>query len=150
MSRSAAPAAGKLYLDVRADNTPALTLYEALGFEILDGDVEQNWVILKSGEAKIGLFQGMFEEDLLTFNPSDARVLEAALKEAQKIEQMQRSADSLAATTKLGMSEMQAELDRMERIAFWLDAYNALVVHQIVEDPAFRTFLAGQGSVHYG
>ena len=34
----------------------------------------------------------------------------------QKIEQMQRSADSLAATTKLGMSEMQAELDRMERL----------------------------------
>lgn len=59
----------------------SLAFYEALGFEKLDGDVEQNWLILKSGEAKIGLFQGMFEEDLLTFNPSDARALEKALKD---------------------------------------------------------------------
>ena len=63
------------------DIRKSLAFYEALGFETLDGDVEQNWLILKSGEAKIGLFQGMFDDDLLTFNPSDARVLEQALKD---------------------------------------------------------------------
>lgn len=43
--------------------------YEKLGFKDLGGDVEQNWVILKNGDHIIGLFQGMFEKNILTFNP---------------------------------------------------------------------------------
>jgi lactoylglutathione lyase len=43
--------------------------YEKLGFEVLMGDVSQNWLILKNGEHVIGLFQGMFEKNILTFNP---------------------------------------------------------------------------------
>ena len=43
--------------------------YEKLGFEKLDGNEEQNWLIMKNGDAKIGLFQGMFESNILTFNP---------------------------------------------------------------------------------
>ena len=43
--------------------------YEKLGFEPLGGDPEQNWLILKNGDHVIGLFQGMFEENILTFNP---------------------------------------------------------------------------------
>ena len=43
--------------------------YEKLGFEKLDGDEEQNWLIMKNGDAKIGLFQGMFDKNILTFNP---------------------------------------------------------------------------------
>ena len=43
--------------------------YEKLGFSILGGDQEQNWLILKNGDAVIGLFQGMFEKNTLTFNP---------------------------------------------------------------------------------
>ena len=43
--------------------------YEALGFEPFHGDVSQNWLILKNGEHVIGLFQGMFERNGLTFNP---------------------------------------------------------------------------------
>lgn len=43
--------------------------YEALGFEPFHGDVSQNWVILKNGDHVIGLFQGMFERNGLTFNP---------------------------------------------------------------------------------
>ncbi|MEM8862407.1 MAG: VOC family protein [Chloroflexota bacterium] len=43
--------------------------YEKLGFEKLGGDIEQNWLILKNGEHVIGLFQGMFESNILTFNP---------------------------------------------------------------------------------
>jgi len=43
--------------------------YEKLGFEEFGGDISQNWLILKNGEHVIGLFQGMFEKNMLTFNP---------------------------------------------------------------------------------
>ena len=43
--------------------------YEKLGFEQFAGDPSQNWVILKNGSTVIGLFQGMFEKNMLTFNP---------------------------------------------------------------------------------
>jgi len=43
--------------------------YEKLGFTVLGGEIEQNWLILKNGECVIGLFQGMFDKNILTFNP---------------------------------------------------------------------------------
>ena len=43
--------------------------YEKLGFEFFAGDVSQNWAILRNGDTVIGLFQGMFEKNSLTFNP---------------------------------------------------------------------------------
>lgn len=43
--------------------------YEKLGFAVFGGDQDQNWLILKNGAHVIGLFQGMFEGNLLTFNP---------------------------------------------------------------------------------
>ncbi|MCX2864664.1 VOC family protein [Paucibacter sp. PLA-PC-4] len=43
--------------------------YEKLGFKTWGGDASQNWLILKNGEHVIGLFQGMFERNMLTFNP---------------------------------------------------------------------------------
>ena len=43
--------------------------YEKLGFSKLAGDLERNYLIMKSGETLIGLFQGMFEGNILTFNP---------------------------------------------------------------------------------
>lgn len=43
--------------------------YQKLGFEILGGDETQNWLILKNRQHVIGLFQGMFEQNILTFNP---------------------------------------------------------------------------------
>lgn len=52
--------------------------YEKLGFTIFGGNQEQNWLIMKNGSTVIGLFQGMFEGNLLTFNPgwdSDAQEL---------------------------------------------------------------------------
>ena len=53
--------------------------YEKLGFTVFGGDPTQNWLILKNGDHTIGLFQGMFEENILTFNPgwdSHARPLD--------------------------------------------------------------------------
>src|SRR5215208_3385336 len=43
--------------------------YEKLGFTVFTGDASQNWLIMKNGDAIIGLFQGMFERNMLTFNP---------------------------------------------------------------------------------
>ena len=43
--------------------------YEKLGFKPFGGDISQNWLILKNGDHTIGLFQAMFEKNILTFNP---------------------------------------------------------------------------------
>ena len=43
--------------------------YEKFGFTVFGGDPSQNWLILKNGHHAIGLFQGMFEKNILTFNP---------------------------------------------------------------------------------
>jgi catechol 2,3-dioxygenase-like lactoylglutathione lyase family enzyme len=43
--------------------------YEKFGFKVFGGDASQNWLILKNGDHTIGLFQGMFERNMLTFNP---------------------------------------------------------------------------------
>lgn len=45
------------------------SFYEDLGFQILGGNIDQNWLIMKNGDSVIGLFQGMFEKNILTFNP---------------------------------------------------------------------------------
>lgn len=69
------------------------TFYESLGFEALGGDITQNWLIMKNESTVIGLFQGMFEKNILTFNPgwnqnaesldsfTDIRDLQKKLKE---------------------------------------------------------------------
>ena len=68
------------------------SFYEKLGFQVFAGDAAQNWLIMKNGDHTIGLFQGMFEKNILTFNPgwdqngkmlnsfTDVRDLQRALK----------------------------------------------------------------------
>lgn len=79
--------------------------YEKLGFEVFHGDAAQNWLILKNGDHVIGLFQGMFEKNILTFNPgwdsnaqelesfTDVRELQRQLK-AQGVELAQEADES--------------------------------------------------------
>ena len=43
--------------------------YEKLGFTMRAGALDQNWVVMKNGPHIIGLFQGMFDKNMLTFNP---------------------------------------------------------------------------------
>lgn len=53
--------------------------YEKLGFTVFHGDMAQKWLIMKNGDTVIGLFQDMFERNILTFNPGwdhDAQALE--------------------------------------------------------------------------
>lgn len=68
--------------------------YEKLGFTVFMGDQSQNWLIMKNGEHAIGLFQGMFDNNILTFNPgwdsnaqplkdfTDIRALQRRLKDS--------------------------------------------------------------------
>ena len=68
--------------------------YEKLGFEVVGGDASQNWLIMRNSGHTIGLFQGMFEKNILTFNPgwddeaqpvgefTDVRELQRRLKTA--------------------------------------------------------------------
>lgn len=60
------------------DIAASRAFYEALGFTVWGGNQAQHWLILKSGGCVIGLFQGLFEGNMLTFNPgwdSDANTL---------------------------------------------------------------------------
>jgi predicted lactoylglutathione lyase len=79
--------------------------YEKLGFKVFGGDISQNWLILKNREHVIGLFQGMFEKNMLTFNPgwnqdaqnldtfTDVRELQRQLK-AQGVELINEADES--------------------------------------------------------
>jgi lactoylglutathione lyase len=63
--------------------------YEKLGFKAFVGDISQNWLIMKNGAHAVGLFQGMFDRNTLTFNPgwdSNAQKLDAFtdVREIQK------------------------------------------------------------------
>ena len=76
--------------DIRA----SVAFYEKLGFTHHVGDISQNWLVMKNGDAVVGLFQGMFEKNALTFNPgwnqdaqaiapfTDVRDIQAQLKDS--------------------------------------------------------------------
>jgi catechol 2,3-dioxygenase-like lactoylglutathione lyase family enzyme len=51
------------------DLAASRAFYEKLGFKTFGGDAAQGWLILQNGPATIGLFQGMFEKNIMTFNP---------------------------------------------------------------------------------
>jgi len=60
------------------DIAASRAFYEKLGFSVFGGNQEQRWLIMKSGTTLVGLFQGMFDKNLLTFNPgwdSDAKLV---------------------------------------------------------------------------
>jgi len=81
------------------DLSASRAFYEKLGFEVTGGSEEESYLILMNGEALIGLFQGMFDKNILTFNPglnnrkerleefTDVREIQRTLKE-QEVEVM--------------------------------------------------------------
>ena len=79
--------------DIRASKG----FYEKLGFKEFGGNIAQNWLILKNGEHVIGLFQGMFEKNILTFNPGwDSNA--GRLEEFTDIRELQRQLKSRGVT----------------------------------------------------
>ena len=87
------------------DIVASRAFYEKFGFEDFGGDISQNWLIMKNGDTVIGLFQGMFDRNILTFNPgwdsnaqklntfTDVRELQRQLK-AQGVELMSEADES--------------------------------------------------------
>ncbi|MCB0113604.1 MAG: VOC family protein [Caldilineaceae bacterium] len=74
-----------------ADLPASRAFYEKLGFEAIDGQPDEGWIILRNGDTHIGLFQKMFEKNILTFNPTDVRAIQAQLK-AQGIQLIEEAA----------------------------------------------------------
>jgi lactoylglutathione lyase len=72
------------------DLAASKAFYEKLGFSQRGGDMTQNWVVMKSGDIVIGLFQGMFDRNILTFSPGwdqDAK----ELKDFQDVREIQKT-----------------------------------------------------------
>jgi len=87
------------------DIAASRSFYEKFGFQVFAGDAAQNWLIMKNGDHVIGLFEGMFEKNMLTFNPgwdsnaqklpafTDIRELQRQLK-AQGVQLLQEADES--------------------------------------------------------
>jgi len=71
------------------DLAASRAFYEKLGFAAIAGEADENWLILRNGNATIGLFQGMFERNILTFNPG-WDVSGAAIDEYTDVREIQR------------------------------------------------------------
>ena len=107
--------------------------YTKLGFEEVGGDASQNWLILRSGLTTIGLFQGMFPNNIMTFNPGwsptcetlpefdDVRDIQAALEEHGIEFTSKAEASSMrASSTRIVASERSARAIASEgRASTW-------------------------------
>ncbi len=80
-----------------SDLAASRTFYQKLGFEVFGGDEAMNYLIMKNGDSLIGLFHGMFEENILTFNPGwDTDASEVA--EFDDVRAIQRDLESAGLT----------------------------------------------------
>ena len=83
--------------------------YRKLGFEPAGGNLSQNWLILRNGSATIGLFCGMFERNLLTFNPGwDAQC--AALEQFTDVREIQRQLEADGVTIDLAYGNATTDI----------------------------------------
>jgi len=85
------------------DLAASKAFYEKLDFKQVNGNIEQNWIVLQNGTTTIGLFHGMFEKNMMTFNPGWDWKKET-LKEFQDVRELQR-------TLKARGIELQTEAD---------------------------------------
>ncbi|MDJ0760930.1 MAG: VOC family protein [Woeseiaceae bacterium] len=98
------------------DIKASIAFYEKLGFSTMGGQPDENWAILKNGDHIIGLFQGMFDKNILTFNPgwdqdannldsfTDVRELQKKLKE-QGVTLIQEADESTSGPASITMED---------------------------------------------
>ena len=84
--------------DIKASHA----FYEKLGFKVIGGSEAENWLVLESRNTHIGLFQGMFEQNGLTFNPKDVRAIQKHLV-AQGIELLQKADETTEGPAHIAM-----------------------------------------------
>ena len=100
--------------------------YEKLDFKEVGGKLEENWIVLQNGNARIGLFQGMFDKNIMTFNPGWTKDKET-LKDFQDVRELQRTLKARGIT-------MAPEADEMTEGP----------AHFMVTDPDGNTLLFDQ------
>jgi catechol 2,3-dioxygenase-like lactoylglutathione lyase family enzyme len=79
------------------DIKASMAFYQKLDFKQVGGKLEQNWVVLQNGNARIGLFQGMFDKNILTFNPGWTKDKET-MKDFDDVRELQRTFKSRGLT----------------------------------------------------
>lgn len=72
------------------DIKTSMAFYEKLDFKVVGGKLEQNWIVLQNGTTKIGLFQGMLDKNIMTFNPGWTASKET-LSDFQDVRELQRT-----------------------------------------------------------
>ena len=80
------------------DIKASMAFYEKLDFKVIAGKLEQKWIVLQSGNTRIGLFQGMFDKNIMTFNPGWTKDKET-MKEFQDVREIQRTLKARGITT---------------------------------------------------
>ncbi len=80
------------------DIKASMAFYEKLDFKVVAGKLEQKWIVLQNGNARIGLFQGMFDKNLMTFNPG-WNANKETLKDFQDVREIQRTLKARGITT---------------------------------------------------
>ena len=121
------------------DLAASRAFYEKLGFEQVMGDPAQNWLILRNGETTIGLFQGMFDRNMLTFNPGWTSQAEPIQEEFADVRDIQQGlkADGVALTL-----EDESTTGPASFIAVDPDG-NPILIDQHVDSPQqFKTRMA--------
>lgn len=81
-----------------ADLAASREFYEKLGFEVTGGDAEHGYLILKNGETTLGLFHGMFERNIITFNPGLTNRMER-IESFTDIREIQQHVDEAGLTS---------------------------------------------------
>lgn len=76
----------------------SMAFYEKLDFKVVAGKLEQKWIVFQSGNERIGLFQGMFYKNIMTFNPGWTKDKET-MKEFQDVREIQRTLKARGITT---------------------------------------------------
>ena len=108
------------------DLAASRAFYEKLGFAASGGDPAQKWLILKNGPTVIGLFEGMFEKNMLTFNPG-------------------WDADAQVVPSFTDVRELQARLEAQGvAIVTRADASTIGPAHFVIEDPDGNPILVDQ------
>jgi len=80
------------------DIKASMAFYEKLDFKVVAGKLEQKWIVLQNGNTRIGLFQGMFDKNIMTFNPGWTKAKET-MKEFQDVREIQRTLKARGITT---------------------------------------------------
>ena len=105
--------------------------YEKLGFKEVAGNLDQNWIILQNATATVGLFQGMFENNIMTFNPGWTRD-QQALEDFQDVRELQHELKERGVTM---VTEADESTEGPASFVFVDPDGNTILVDQHVPSP---------------